>query len=279
VEGAGVSGAEINGDGSGRPVRVSLDGGTVRADLLILADGSPAPVTRALGLVRAPAELVACRQYYVGDSGPMERLEIHFRADIAPGYCWVFPEGQGRANVGSGTFVRRARRGGISLRRVLTDFVRQGPDGRLAKAIPQGPLRGHLLRTRLQDTQTHAARVLVAGDAAGLVSPLTGEGISAALESGELAAAYALKALKAGDLSLTGLAGYSRTLSERYAMDQAAARWVRLALYAPGFVSRLFRRLASEPALALLVGLVIIGQESPRRLLRPSLMMRLLRSV
>jgi flavin-dependent dehydrogenase len=139
-----------------------------------------------------------------------------------------------------------------------------------------GPARGFPLRTRLQDTQTHAARVLVAGDAAGLVSPFTGEGIAAALNSGELAAEHALRALRAGDFSAQALAAYSRDLRAKYQADQRAARALRLILSYPRLLNRAFRRMSQNHNLAQIFSTIFLDQKSPLVALRPGNLLRML---
>jgi geranylgeranyl reductase family protein len=262
----------------GHALRVVADGLAVDAQLVILADGSNASMTRRMGLVQRPPELIAIRQYFAGDAGPTERLEIHFERWIAPGYTWVFPVSEGHVNVGTGTFARRIHEDGVALRDILGRFTADpaATEGRLARAEPIGPVQGHPLRTRLGDTRTHAERALVAGDAAGLVSPLSGEGIAQAMESGELAAAHALRALAAGDFSAQALAPYSQALQARYSADQRAARIVRLALSAARPLNRIFHKLRHDEELALLVGYIILGHKSPRLALRPTTLLRLL---
>jgi len=205
-------------------------------------------------------------------------LEIHFLDTLLPGYLWIFPMGPGRVNVGLGTSLARVRHDNVDLRATLAAFLEQqrNAEGRLAEAEPLGRAQGHPIRTAFGQTRTHAERLLVAGEATGLVSPLSGEGIAPALESGELAAQHALRALNAGDLSATALAAYTRALHTRYAAEWRYARWLRQALDQPWLLNRTFRRLAAEPTLALLVGKVVIGAASPRRLLRPTTLIRLL---
>ena len=275
VEGTRVRGVEW---ANGASPTVVADGLKVSAQMVILADGSNAPITRKLGLVREPPEMVAVRQYLAGDAGPHERLEIHFQRDIIPGYTWLFPMDNGNVNVGTGAFVRRVRRGDVNLKEVLAHFVANpaATEGRLAQVEPIGPVRGHPLRTHLGGTRTHAGRVLVAGDAAGLVNPLSGEGIASAMESGELAAAHALAALEMGDFSAQALAPYSQALQARYGADHKAARILRLALNSPRLLNRVFRRLRQDRELALLVGYIVIGHKSPRLALRPTTLLRLL---
>jgi geranylgeranyl reductase family protein len=251
---------------------------SVAAEMVILADGSHAPVTRRLGLAQWPPEIFAIRQYLAGDTGPAERLEIHFQRSLLPGYAWVFPMGEGRVNVGIGTYTRRVRRGEVPLREMLSRFAADPTvtKERLAKAEPVGPMRSHPLRTRLDATRTHAERILVTGDAAGLVSPLSGEGIGPAMESGLLAATHVQSSFETGDFSASALSAYSRALQSRYGPDQRAARVLRLLLSAPGLLNRVFSRLRQDKELALLVGFVIIGHKSPRLALRPTTLVRLL---
>ena len=251
---------------------------SVTAEMVILADGSHAPVTRRLGLAHRPPEILAIRQYLAGDTGPAERLEIHFRRSLLPGYAWIFPIGEGRVNVGIGTYTQRVRRGEVPLREVMSRFVADptATQERLAQAEPVGSMRSHPLRTRLDATRTHAERILVAGDAAGLASPLSGEGIAPAMESGLLAASHVLSAFETGDFSASALSAYSRTLESRYGADQRAARVLRLLLSVPGLVGRVFSRLRQDKELALLVGFIIIGHKSPRLALQPTTLIRLL---
>jgi geranylgeranyl reductase family protein len=248
------------------------------AGLVILADGSPAPLTRRLGLSTGQPEMIAIRRYFAGDVGPQERLEIHFRPHIAPGYAWIFPISESCVNVGIGTFRHHVRDRKLRLREALDDFIADTAltEGRLARAEPAGPLQGHPLRMQLNGARTHDDRILVAGDAAGLVNPLSGEGIAQALESGELAASYALAALETGDLSARALAAYSRALKARFEADHRAASLLRLVLAAPGLLNRVFNRLRQDARLALLIGHIIIGHTSPRAALRPYTLLRLI---
>ena len=273
---AGVRVRDVERASDARPVVVA-DGLRLSAELVVLADGCHAPITRRLGLLAAQPEFVAVRQYLADDRGQLGRLDVHFLGSIVPGYLWVFPLTEGRVNGGVGTSRQRVRSGAVDLKAELATFLarERGTGGRLAGAEPLGPVRGHPIRTAFGQTRTHAERLLVAGEAAGLVSPLSGEGIAPAMESGELAAQHALAAFEAGDFS-TALAGYTRALRAQFAAEWRRARWMRWAIERPWFLNRTFRRRAGDPALALLAGKVIVGAESPQRLLRPATVARLL---
>ena len=259
--------------------RVYVPGGAVQAELVILAEGSNAALTRRLGLLREACDLIAVRQYLSGDSDPDGPVEFHFQPAILPGYVWMFPEGDGRINIGAGTYTRRVRHRAVDLNAILAAFRAQHPvtAERLAQTEPDGPPKGHLLHTHLGGTRTHSARVLVAGDAAGLVSPLTGEGIAAGMWSGEIAATHALTALQCGDISAAGLAPYTRALYARYHADQRAGRLIRAVLRFPKVLNRAFRNLRQDATLAALFGRIFLDEASPRRLLALTTLWRLLR--
>lgn len=272
----GVRVRNVERDGS-RPV-VTADGLRLSVALVILADGSHASISRRLGLLADRPKFLAVRQYLAGDTGPSGRLDVHFLDSMLPGYLWVFPMTGGRVNVGVGTSMARVHSGDVDLKAVLVDFLRRQrrTGGRLAEAEPLGSVQGHPIRTAFGQTRTHAERLLVAGEAAGLVSPLSGEGIAPAMESGELAAQHALTALKAGDLSAAALSSYSQALRAHYAADWRWARRLRRVMDVPWLLNHAFRRLAVDPALALLAGKIVIGAESPQRLLHPRTLARLL---
>jgi geranylgeranyl reductase family protein len=256
------------------------DGQIVHLDarLAIVADGGQASLTRRLGLIRRPPDLVAVRAYFEGDVGPETRPEIHVERTIMPGYNWIFPMGGGRANVGTGTLVSTVKEGSLSLAKVMRQFVANSPYARerLRLAEMVSPVQGHPLRTDLRGTRPYGQRVLVAGEAAGLVNPLSGEGIAYALESGEMAATHARRALESGDFSEAAFSAYSRALDRRYGADHQAARFLRIFFKYPWLLNRLVKRMQQDPDFALTFGLVVIGVESPRTVLSPRFLSRLL---
>jgi geranylgeranyl reductase family protein len=259
-------------------LRIAANGSTIETKIAILADGSHVPITGRLGLATRVPEMLAIRQYFSGDVDPGEKMELIFQSWCIPGYTWLFPISNGIVNVGTGTFTHKVRREKLVLRDILQRFVIDptSSNGRLAHAEPIGHVRGHPLRTDLKHIRTHAERILVAGDAAGLVSPLSGEGIPWALESGELAATHTLIALQRGDFSARTLAAYSRALWARYGASQRAARIVRAVLSKPHMLNRIFAKLQQDDDLAMLIGLVILSHKPAQLALHPKTLLRLL---
>ena len=277
LEGAKIASLEQWKDGL--RLRGERNGQTVYLDaqLAIAADGGQASLTRRLGLIQRPPDLVAVRAYFEGDVGPENRPEIHVERVIMPGYDWIFPMGGGRVNVGTGTLVSTVKEGSLSLAKVMRQFVANNPYARerLRLAEMVSPVQGHPLRTDLRGTRPYGQRVLVAGEAAGLVNPLSGEGIAYALESGEMAATHARCALESGDFSEAALSAYGRALRRRYGADHRVARFLRIFFKYPWLLNRLVRRMQQDSDFALTFGLVVIGVESPRTVLSPRFLSRL----
>ncbi|KAB1914443.1 geranylgeranyl reductase family protein [Micromonospora sp. AMSO31t] len=171
-------------------VRLRLaDGDTVRARAVIGADGSSGVTARHVGVTWRQVDLGLELELPVPPA-EQDRWRGRVLIDWGPvpgSYAWVFPKGD-RLTVG----VIAARGEGDRTRAYLRDFVaRLG----LAGITPEHD-SGHLTRCRAEDSPLRRGRVLVAGDAAGLLEPWSREGISFALRSGRLAG----EAAAGGDL-------------------------------------------------------------------------------
>ncbi len=249
---ARVSGVDSAGPAPGSPVRVLLtsDGQRLAADAFIGADGALSPVARLTGLLDPDAALwgFAIRGYIPAEV-PLPLLVLLDAAPwrIYPGYGWLFPGEDGQANVGIGVGMGTRRRT-ASLRADLTRFcalLRRTGD--LTADAEHGEITGGWLRMGGTGTPPAAGNVLLAGDAAGLINPLQGEGIGPAMVSGRLAAECLLTAGPGGAADrYTGAvtATFGRYLPGAAALQAALLRRPRLAsgtvrlLTAPG-LSRL----------------------------------------
>lgn len=172
---------------------VESDGGAVllngrhRARVVVGADGANSTVRRQIGgpTQRRERVAIAMRGYAHAPDVPQE-LAFDFVDDRWPAYAWCFPTGTDDANVGYGVFDSTT----LGSRRDLAE-----PIARLfPHAIPDpATLRAHHLPLSTQRPEPAYGRVLLAGDAASLVNPLTGEGIYTALVSGALAGMAAVR--------------------------------------------------------------------------------------
>jgi flavin-dependent dehydrogenase len=190
----------------------TADGEELRADFVIGADGATSHVAATLGLVEADKVLwgFAVRAYL---NQPVELPAIVLweprRWRAFPGYGWIFPAADGGANVGLGIAMRSNRSAGAGAVRMLPAFLDHlRALGYIDRAAPKPARRlGGWLKMGMIGTTPASDRTLLVGDAAGLVNPLQGEGISQAMESGKAAANAILGAPgHAADLYRTALA-------------------------------------------------------------------------
>ncbi|HEY4459889.1 MAG TPA: FAD-dependent monooxygenase [Pseudonocardiaceae bacterium] len=132
---------------------------------------------------RSGTMALAIRGYAPADPWPAGEQLLRMTATNWPAYAWVFPIGDGRANVGYGEILRDTPLTRAHLEQRLRDLL---PDARPTQ------LRAHRLPLSTGRLPVGHGRVLLAGDAAALINPLTGEGIFYAVASGALAGAAAV---------------------------------------------------------------------------------------
>lgn len=179
--------------------------GTVSARVVIGADGVEGMVGRWAGLdTRVPArDMESCAQYVVAgiDFDP-DAIYLHFGDQIAPGgYAWVFPKGVGVANVGLGIVALHAD--GRPAREHLDAYLERHFPGGVRTSYTVG---GVIVHTTIKRTVTDG--LLLCGDAAHMVNPLSGGGIVTGMKAGRLAAHTVAAALRDGDTSAARLQRY-----------------------------------------------------------------------
>lgn len=165
------------------------DGRALRAPFAVAADGNYSTARRLLTPDAPPllGEWSAFRQYF--GSVDEQRLWVLFERDLLPGYAWVFPLPGGRANVGFGMLRGPGVTGKVLAEKWRTLLERPSIRDILGpRAQPEGAHRAWPIPSHLDPARLAHGRVLFAGDAAGVVDPMTGEGIAQALETGMLAA-------------------------------------------------------------------------------------------
>lgn len=163
----------------------------VPADVVVGADGFNSVVARELGLYRHDSSrwFVATRGYYRGLDIAANTVEIHFLKETLPGFLWMFPAGDGITNVGLGLIHRDLKRRRLKLRDVHESVLRLPRfRARFASTERTGAVHGWNLPTPDFSRVLAGDGFLLAGDAAGLVDPFSGEGIGNALVSGRVAA-------------------------------------------------------------------------------------------
>ncbi len=248
------------------------------ATLVIAADGGKVPFTRQLGLAPRRPDWVAVRAYYEGDTGDQEQMEIHWEPSVLPGYGWVFPSTDGRVNVGIGAYTRDVREQNLNLNALLDVFIENNPhaQARLGDARQASQVVGHPLRADAPDVTPFTDHVLVVGEAAGLVNPLSGEGIGPSMVSAELGARFALQALERGTFTASALTGYGQAFHAHFDRLHKSARLARAVLNRPWVLNRSIGRASHDDGYAEQLYRVMVGQQPPSVLFTPTTMLKLL---
>ncbi len=201
VERGRVQGVRTRGVGPGGELEVE-------AGVVIAADGVEAQVGRWGGLdLELPlADTMVCAQYLLAGVEVDPACTCYaIGYDLAPGgYAWVFPKGPGKANVGLGVQADLWEGPGTVLD-LLTRFIEGRPS--LARGHPVTLVAGNV-PVALPPPRMVGDGLMLVGDAARQVDPLTGGGIVNAMAAGQLAGRVAAEAIAAGDTSAAFLARY-----------------------------------------------------------------------
>ena len=239
-------------------VQLETGRGALRARFLIAADGATGPTARAAGWTEPLDSVPALEAEVEVPPRVLARFVDRARFDLgtpAGGYGWIFPKAD-HLSVGVGVFTRGAAR-----RRLRDELARYLHAVGLGEASVRR-VRGAPIPVRPRRDAARG-RVLLAGDAAGLADPLTGEGISLAILSGRLAAESLLAAgLDPGNAART----YAASLRRSILRDLSIARGLAWVLYRrPALARRLVPRLGQLAGEALTE--VVAGRRTYRALI------------
>jgi digeranylgeranylglycerophospholipid reductase len=227
----------------GVDVRLTGTDGTTRAlrtSLVIGADGVASAVARSFRLRRPVEILPAFEAEFTSSAGDPDQVEVYLGNEVSPGlFGWWIPDGAGGARVGVAS-----RADGTPARKYYDRLVQQvnrlhgatlpAPSGFLVSGIPIGTV-----------PRTHDDRVLLVGDAAAQVKPLSGGGIFTGMRCAQIAAEVAHSALRQRNVSRSGLAPYDLRWRAEFGEEFSKALYLR----------RLFLRLSDSDLEAVLEAL------------------------
>jgi flavin-dependent dehydrogenase len=271
VEGVRVT----SGAGSGKGWRLGLeDGRQVRAKGVIGAGGARCPLGRriraaARGTPTFPKERLAvawAREFHVGEDfvdeayGKGRMVRIDLREGDVTGYAWTFPK-RDHVNVGFGALVG-------DLAKVEGRYLAEAYAKRLTSLglLPEEPMGGQWKAAPIPmggpEGPVSRPGVLSVGDCAGLVSPLSGDGIYYAVRSGQMAASTMDEAMERGDLTAKSLAVYGRDFKRTFNNELAILNRVASRLRADPM--EMLHRAAIDPSIPPLVVRLFQGEGNLR---------------
>jgi geranylgeranyl reductase family protein len=159
------------------------------------------------------------RAYYQGVKGMHSSnfIELHFLKELLPGYFWIFPLPNGMANIGAGMLTKSISRKKINLKDAMLKAIAQNPaiSSRFAGAKMIGKIEGWGLPLGSKRRALSGNRILLCGDAASMIDPFSGEGISNAMYCGMRAAEVVKMAVEQQDFSNPTLKAYDDMVYNR----------------------------------------------------------------
>jgi geranylgeranyl reductase family protein len=186
----------------------------VRTRLIVGADGARSIVARQAGLLDDDSRYTAVSQRAYAENVRLDRGEAAFvfDGDLFPGYGWMFPMAGGGANIGVGILSEARNRYSISVPALFQAFVdklKRRHAGCRDLKITGRPLGG-IVKTYGGAGRNYFDGGVLVGDAGCFVDPMTGEGITPALESALIASSTLAAALEQGHTDAQHLSSFER---------------------------------------------------------------------
>jgi geranylgeranyl reductase family protein len=227
-------------EGEDSVVVSTKDGQEFRGRYLIGADGANSIVARELGLRRGKVMGAAIEAEVslapIADWAQTATFEF---GALRYGYLWVFPKRE-HLSVGIGSF----RKGKEKLRDILRQEM-----AKFGISLDGITLHGHPLPVYIRSERLNTTRSLLVGDAAGLMDPLSGEGIRYAVKSARLAA----EAIARGELDK-----YTAWVQKEIGANLSHARWLVVLFY--GLQRLCFQLAAPNPKVTRLLAKILNDQ-------------------
>jgi geranylgeranyl reductase family protein len=260
-----VSSVTISKDG----VHVTVDQGrTIDAELLVGADGVHSSIARDNQLRTPGIQKGVC----IVQEFPVEKkimdeyfkksrhCYIHSRFKTITGYGWVFPKKE-HLNIGFGIIQLEKNHQKLNLLTSYQEYLALlKKEHLIPQQLPEVPVRGGTLLIHPLE-QTYADRLLLVGDAAGFINPLTGEGIYYAMVSGQIAATVIAEALEKKQMTKEFLARYQTLWKTDFGRDiDLILKVVKRG--SMEYAEKVFKIACKDPVLTDLMMAIITGQTS-----------------
>ena len=200
---------------------VSTNLGVFEAAIVLGADGAHSVVSKHVGDIKVEKNHYSAglRVYYENVASFHEEnfIELHFFKDILPGYLWVFPLADNKANVGIGMLSSTVSKKKVNLKETMTNLIKTHPHlvERFKDARPLETIKGYGLPLGSKKRNLSGERFLLLGDAAALIDPFSGEGIANAIRSGRVAAEHVVKCFEQNSYSASFNKAYDKEIYRR----------------------------------------------------------------
>jgi geranylgeranyl reductase family protein len=250
-------------------IRLSVEGSqSLDCIFAVIAIGANTGLLRKAGLMKGPPPPnLAARAYFENVDGLDNTVMLFFDGVERPGYGWIFPTSPTTANIGCGVFFDSYTPQPTHLRHLIQSHPHLQRILRNARQV--GPIKGHPLRTDFSGFLSGKGRILVTGEAVGLVHPISGEGIDYALESGQRAAEAILEGWQHGSSPQTIQKKYRAALSRNYNSIFRIANFLQRFFFRDGIVDKGLFRIHHRPYLQHAVVDYFFGEANPISVFTP----------
>ena len=224
-EDARVTGYSISADAVMVQIKQGQQHLQMKAKVLVGADGSSSAVARQMhgSKPHENFQLLGLRAYYNNVKGPQDRVDIYFTQESFPGIFWMFPRGADGANIGMAMVASTFPQNESHVKSFLLNHVKNNPDiiKRIGNGVMDGRITGWPLTFFNRESKISGNRLLLIGDAAGLINPLSGDGIQYALLSARWAAECLAGCIANNEFTGTALYAYRKKIDKELAYDFA----------------------------------------------------------
>ncbi len=277
LEGQKISGITVLPDA----VELGTPAYAIRAKMALGADGANSILNRTL----VPAKIDrnhhsgGLRQYFENVRGMQGEgyIELHFYKEILPGYLWIFPLPNNRANVGIGMLSRKISERNIDLKATLHQLLKGHPNlkFRFKDATPLETPKGFGLPLGSKKRKLSGDRFLLLGDAASLIDPFTGEGIGNAIRSGRLAAAHCRAAFKENRFDADFNLRYDNAIYKAVWKEMQVSRQLQHLLKFPWLFNFIVKKASRNTSVQLLLTAMLDDIDLKRELAKPGFYLKL----
>jgi menaquinone-9 beta-reductase len=280
--GTAVDGLLRDGDRvTGVTVRHNGTTEAIPARVTIGADGAYSAVVKHLGMDQLSEQhyCAGLRWYWSGVTGfhDLNHIEIHFVEESIPGYFWIFPMANGRANVGLGMLSSEIKKRNIQLKPLLEKMVEHPRfRERFAGGTPEEKMKGWGLPLGSRPRTMHGDGWMLLGDAASLIDPFTGEGIGNAMVSAEKAAEWTQRAAEAGEAPAGLLRGYEKSVLQYLGSELKLSHAMQRLGRVKWLLNLVVRKASRSDEVADAISMMFDDESQRKQLISPLFYMRLL---
>ncbi len=245
------------------------DDTSITTELIIGADGFHSTIARKIGVMPATREKGICileefhmNKEMINSLYTQDHLcHIHSKIHGIRGYGWVFPK-QNHVNVGIVSYdsKEQLKQKKCNLRSIFFEYLSLlKEDNILPRQMKSVTIKGGCLPVQPL-SKTYSERVLLCGDAAGMINPISGEGIYYALVSGNIAGEVAADSIKQEDTTEKFLSTYQKQWKQDFGKEiklflRSKKQWGKKGNTTVKLMNR-------DPQFAEMIYLIMVGKES-----------------